>query len=85
MRCATGGTKKFSLIPPRLKKAIEKINLRRYKAQFQVRVSHNPDGIGKCLRKQITIADDHLLTRLGLELLIKKVIKKCSVYNGGQL
>ncbi len=30
--------------------------------------------------KQIIIVDDHFLTSLGLELLIKKVIKKCSVY-----
>ena len=33
--------------------------------------------------KQILIVDDHFLTGLGLELLIKKVIKKCSVYMAG--
>ncbi|GAA4443362.1 UvrY/SirA/GacA family response regulator transcription factor [Ravibacter arvi] len=33
--------------------------------------------------KQILIVDDHFLTSLGLELLIKKVIKKCSVCMAG--
>jgi two-component system invasion response regulator UvrY len=33
--------------------------------------------------KQILIVDDHFLTSLGLELLIKKVIKNCSVYMAG--